>query len=223
MIYLVLIAVTTASSFFYFIITVIQNPTFQLYFKYFTNSEHFTQTSQTTSSGIRYTNGTGLVLICSLCVCPFLHCCVRPLASTGGVLMSLVNQPITPLRQNPAGIGWLAQTLLCQWEEHVGAKWCTQRSSFCRHLTLWSVLEEKWAQTDSCCAKKETYFNFFFQKSSFSNSVNNRWYPTQSHKERKGIIITLWGTTIVHFNTILLFQLKSKIEVQNSPCNISIT
>lgn len=56
-------------------------------------------------------------------------------ATPGGVLMSLVNQPIRPLKQNPAVIGWLDAMALCQWERHRAAERC----SSCKHLTfsLW--------------------------------------------------------------------------------------
>lgn len=56
-------------------------------------------------------------------------------ATLGGVLMSLVNQPIRPLKQNPAVIGWLDAMALCQWERNRAAERC----SSCKHLTfsLW--------------------------------------------------------------------------------------
>lgn len=41
------------------------------------------------------------------------HSC---LVTLGGVLMSLVNQPIRPLRQNPAVIGWLGAMAVWRWE-----------------------------------------------------------------------------------------------------------
>lgn len=71
-----------------------------------------------------------------------LHTVYVLVVTLGGVLMSLANQPIRPLRQNPAVIGWLGAMAVCLWEWHGvdgGAERCTRGSSSCKHLafSLW--------------------------------------------------------------------------------------
>jgi len=105
-------------------------------------SKHFKKTSTTTKACIFYVCAHTLhrvhANLYAVCTCfsvlPFAFA-VTP----GGVLISWINQPIRPLRQIPAVIGWLAATLLCQWErcsEQGGAR----RDFSLSALKLWGYL-----------------------------------------------------------------------------------